>query len=262
MNRRLYRALQPTIDAGGRRQRSEDAARANAARNERVLAHLEAAAGRRRKLAAAAGKIPVLTRLKEVRELDFNAEQVFPAVQVARHIPLEGILEVLSGSSQQVPIKAVHSDEGAVGPHFDAYYEGYNPWTLHVNLEGSSRLRACFLTKQSFTQYVQLAEKIDGSTEPGQELLAAQRAAFGNYDMTRSKAVLEGDIEPGTRTLLWHGLEPKFRLKAGGFSNRELVVESTPAVHDFLRPEIGSYEIYDVPREPLTVLPVGFEAAK
>jgi hypothetical protein len=241
---RDMRRMTRRLDAGGARQRAlererafDEAERTRQADRDRVI--------------KAAGRIPVLNTLADVTAYTSEVEGVlgrgrslsFPAVQVSRRLSIDGIFRALPHTYRDTPnVKAQRHEETSVGPHFDDYAaNGFRPWTLHENHSGTGIIRATFLPEAQYKAYNSLARSLP-DTDASDELLAQTRASMGSIalDTAHDSRVFVGGIEPGTRTLLWHGDR-----------------NTPPAVHDIQRNEPGDYTIYAIQNQG--DLAAGFE---
>jgi hypothetical protein len=191
------------------------------------------------RLIKAAGRIPLLKSIdevvahaSEVREvMSSTARLSFPALQISRRLSTERVFVALPQNNGRTPnVQARRTDQPSVGAHFDHYFADFSPWTLHENVSGTGIIRATFLSGKQFSAYRALAESLP-NTDEADELLAATRASMGAIALNtaHNSRVFEGIIEPGTRTLIWHGT-----------SNRG----TPPAVHDIRRDEPGEYVLY------------------
>lgn len=207
----------------------------------------------RRRVAQAAGKIPLLKTLKDVKiyasemQEDFlsrSRELGFPALQVHKNLDIIDVFQALPQHNGAPPnAVAERTDQPDVGPHFDDYARVAHPWTLHENLDGTGSIRAAFLPTKLWNGYRKFSEALPQG-EASEELLAQNRAALGAMalEAAHSSSVFEGELRPGTRTLLWHG---------GGHHH------TPPAVHEIHRDAPGSYRIYAHLRPDVTA--EGFE---
>jgi hypothetical protein len=97
---------------------------------------------------------------------------------------------------------------------------------MHENLSGKGVIRAKFLPAAQYYAYRALQEALPNSDQ-AEELLAHNRATIGAMVMASSREIFEGELAPGTRTLIWSG------------GDRNI----PPAVHDIVRDQPGEYRI-------------------
>lgn len=234
------------IDAGGARRRTQQG------QNEFAQRQAEWDGDRKRR-AKAAGRIPVLRTLGDVKAYGTEVRMVmgasrslsFPAFQIGSRLQMDDVFKMLRQSHGNTPnVKAERKNEPSVGPHFDNYAQGFRPWTLLENNRGTGIIRAAFLPDAQFRAYNALAQSLP-ETDDADELLAQTRASIGKLalDTMHPSRIFVGDLKPGTRTLLWHG-----------------DTNTPPAVHDIQRNEPGDYTIYAI--QDRGDLAAGFETIK
>lgn len=224
-----------SYDAGGARERELQ-------REQRLNAEVKSQQETQKRVAKAAGRIPLLRSVKQVVEYtqmahaDFfgrytSNSMSFPALQIARSLDLDEVFAALPQQLGKKPnVMAKRFAQPSVGPHFDHYYTDFRPWTIHENLMGKGVIRARFLPAAQFDAYKAMAKALP-ETAQADELLAQNRATMGAMALSGvAGGIYVGDIRPGTRTLLWHG--------------ENNVTSCPPVVHEVIRDEPGDYRIY------------------
>lgn len=231
------------LDQGGAQRRLREAERRS---NEEHSARMAA----QERVRQAAGRIPVLKSMDEVvkyagatRDSFAGRSKIsFPALQLSKELDMFEVFAALPQNYGVTPnIVAERIGEESVGPHFDNYFDGYRPWTIHENMRGNGIVRAAFLPAAQLEGYRRLAESLPDIDE-ADELLAINRGAMGKIALEAASAhqLYTGEVEEGTRTLIWNG-----------------DTHMPPAVHEISRSEPGDYRIY-AHQSPGTELGAGF----
>jgi hypothetical protein len=188
------------------------------------------------------GKIPVISSIDELKRVAELEQPELPAYQVSRRISQAQIFaEIFEGRQPNITAKRDTTEN--VGPHFDHYFEDFEPWLLHVNKAGRGLVRVWSLSDKSFKAYKKIASGLDMTDPRVPDLLVAQRDLITEMELLNREHALEGPLAVGTRTLIWQGHN-------GNNSQMARILNQTreaspPAIHQFERESgIGSYILY------------------
>jgi hypothetical protein len=180
--------------------RADGRGRRNAVERASELRHLEQLEQERQRTRAQI-EVPLLSTVVQVKKFVIG-EPELPIVSIAPDIPIRSLGKAIFGKDGYNRVKSV-SEQGNIGPHFDAYARHFAPWALHVNGDTVGTIRGVFLPRAIWRDYLKRTDTLAPKSMNNWE--ADNRGLIGKEAMDGAAVVYTSKLEDGSRTLIWHG---------------------------------------------------------